>query len=272
ILASIVEAGKTGTKMVCADNFVRDVWPIFATYVADYPEQCLVACCKENRCPLCTVPPGECGHHAPHDKRDEMETFWILEVIDSHTMGEKDTVFENDGIRAVYPPFWMSLPHSDIFRAFTPDLLHQLHKGVFKDHLVKWCTEIMGKIEIDERFRQIPDHHGLHHFKNGISTVSQWTGTEHKEMEKVFLGLVAAGAHPELIKAVRAIMDFACLASLQSHTSTTLLALRTALDDFHAHKQIFIDLKGRKENFNILTAWWPPRLPFGALSRDLLPA
>ncbi|KAJ7817000.1 hypothetical protein B0H13DRAFT_2242347 [Mycena leptocephala] len=234
ILASVVEVGKTGTKMVCADNFVRNVWSILAAY-------CLVARCKENRCPLCTVDPDERGYHLPHDKRDERETLFLM----AHQQdGEKDTAFEKEGIRSVCPPFWMDLPHSDIFQAFTPDLLHQLHKGVFKDHLVKWCTEIIGQIEM-------PDHPGLRHFKNGILSVSQWTGTEHKEMEKVFLGLVAAGAQPELIQAVRTLMDFDCLASLQSHTSMTLLALRTALDDFHAHKAIFIELGGRKEHFNI---------------------
>ncbi|KAJ7084764.1 hypothetical protein B0H15DRAFT_951261 [Mycena belliarum] len=248
LLASVAEAGKTGAKMVCADNFVRNVWPIFAAYVADYPEQCLIACCKENRCPLCTVSPDDRGDHQPHDKRDQMETLFFMA---RQQQGQKDTVFEAEGIRAVYPPFWMNLPHSDIFRAFTPDLLHQLHKGVFKDHLVKWCTEIIGKLEIDQRFRQMPDHPGLRHFKNGISSVSQWTGTEHKEMEKVFLGLVAAGAHREVIEAVRAVMDFASLASLQSQTSLSLLALHSALDDFHAHKQIFVDLGGRKEHFNI---------------------
>ncbi|KAJ7444189.1 hypothetical protein FB451DRAFT_1413304 [Mycena latifolia] len=248
LMESVAEAGKTGTMMVCADNFVRNVWPILAAYVADYPEQCLVACCKENRCPLCTVHPDNRGDHLPHEKRDQMETLFFMA---RQQQGEKDTVFEAEGIRAVYPPFWMKLPHSDIFQAFTPDLLHQLHKGVFKDHLVKWCTEIITKLEVDTRFRQMPDHPGLRHFKNGISSVSQWTGTEHKEMEKVFLGLVAAGAHPELVKAVRAVMDFASLASLQSQTSITLLALRSALDDFHAHKQIFIDLGGRKQHFNI---------------------
>ncbi|KAJ7690245.1 hypothetical protein B0H17DRAFT_1201811 [Mycena rosella] len=232
LLASVAEAGRTGAMMVCADNFVRNVWPIFAAYVADYPEQCLVACCKENRCPLCTVDPNDRGDHLPHDKRDQVETLFFM-ARQQH--GEKDTVFETEGMRA----------------AFTPDLLHQLHKGVFKDHLVKWCTEIIGKLEIDKRFREMPDHPGLRHFQNGISSVSQWTGTEHKEMEKVFLGLVAAGAHPELIKAVRAVMDFARLASLQSHTSLTLLALHAALDDFHAHKKIFIELGGRKEHFNI---------------------
>jgi hypothetical protein len=70
-------------------------------------------------------------------------------------------------------------------------------------------------------------------------------------MEKVFLGLIAAGAHPEMVKAARGLIDFAYFASLQSHTSETLLGLRNALDTFHAHKKIFIELGGRKEHFNI---------------------
>ncbi|KAJ6457133.1 hypothetical protein C8R47DRAFT_1328555 [Mycena vitilis] len=248
IMQSVVDAGKTGRPMVCADSEIRNVWPILAAYVADYPEQCLIACCKENRCPICKVKPNERGDHQQHPLRDVRETLYLMK---HQQEGEKDNVYEEDGIRAVYPPFWADLPHSDIFQSFTPDLLHQLHKGVFKDHLVTWCLEIIGKLEVDKRFREMPDHHGVRHFKNGISSVSQWTGTEHKEMEKVFLGLIAAGAAPEMVTAVRSLMDFAYFASLQSHTSKTLLSMREALDTFHANKQIFIDLKGRQNHFNI---------------------
>ncbi|KAF7378421.1 hypothetical protein MSAN_00268700 [Mycena sanguinolenta] len=248
ILEPLIEAGKKGVPMVCADSMMRSVWPIFAAYVADYPEQCLIACCKENRCPICKVSPNERGDHEEHPLQDMRETLYLMKRQQD---GEKDTVFEDDGIRAVYPPFWKSLPHSDIFQSFTPDLLHQLHKGVFKDHLVSWCTEIIGKLELDQRFRAMPDHPGVRHFKNGISGVSQWTGTEHKEMEKVFLGLIAAGAHPQMVEAVRGLIDFAYFASLQSHTSVTLDGMRASLDRFHANKQIFIDLKGRSNHFNI---------------------
>ncbi|KAJ7801016.1 hypothetical protein B0H14DRAFT_3092502 [Mycena olivaceomarginata] len=225
IMQSVIAAGTSGRKMVCTDSLVRDVWPIFAAYVADYPEQCLR------------------GNHESHPFRDLRETLFFMK---RQQVGEKDTVFEETGVRTVYPPFWADLPHSDIFQSFTPDLLHQLHKGVFKDLLVKWCTEIIGQLEIDTRFKAMLAHPGVRHFKNGISTVSQWTGMEHKEMEKVFLGLIAAGAHPEMVKAVRGLIDFVYFASLQSHTSATLMGLQTALD----LTMLMIRLFGSADGFN----------------------
>ncbi|KAJ7885357.1 hypothetical protein B0H14DRAFT_2275265, partial [Mycena olivaceomarginata] len=38
IMESVVQARTSGPDMVCADSQVRNVWPIFAAYVADYPE------------------------------------------------------------------------------------------------------------------------------------------------------------------------------------------------------------------------------------------
>jgi hypothetical protein len=36
-----------------------------------------------------------------------------------------------------------SFPRADIHMLLAPDLLHQLIKGVFKDHLVAWVNEYL---------------------------------------------------------------------------------------------------------------------------------
>ncbi|KAJ7659560.1 hypothetical protein DFH06DRAFT_1089760 [Mycena polygramma] len=247
LLHPLIDAGKNGVDIVCADGFIRRVHPILAAYIADHPEQCLIACCKENRCPRCTVPRDKRGDNAAWPARDVKDT---LATLDEHQQGKNPPKFDEEGLRPVYNPFWRDLPHSDIFTCFTPDLLHQIHQGVFKSHLVQWCIALIGKDEFDARFVAMQGHAGLRHFKKGISGVSQWTGTEHKEMQRVFVGVMAGAVSAPVLTVVKSLIDFFYYAQFQSHTSTTLDALQSSLDTFHAHKDILIEL-GVREHFNI---------------------
>jgi hypothetical protein len=40
-------------------------------------------------------------------------------------------------------PFTHGFPRADIHTLLSPDLLHQLIKGTFKDHLVEWVNEYL---------------------------------------------------------------------------------------------------------------------------------
>ncbi|KAG1750469.1 uncharacterized protein EDB91DRAFT_1078501 [Suillus paluster] len=199
---------RNGVEMVCADSLIHRVYPILAAYVADFLEQCLVACCKENRCPKCLVTADERGNPLTSLMWDPEVT---KEVLEKWKNGQHPIQFDDNGLRAVYKPFWATLPHTDIFLAFTPDLLHQVHKGIFKDHLVKWCLEIVGEDKMDARFKR------------------KWIGTEHKEMQHVFIGLLAGAVPSQVLVVTRAILDFSYYAQLRIHTSESLDGLESAL-------------------------------------------
>ncbi|KAG2365568.1 hypothetical protein BDR07DRAFT_1449748 [Suillus spraguei] len=212
-LHPLIAAGQDGVEMVCADSQIvvsTRYWQ--HTYVTNFPEQCLVSCCKENHCPKCDG--LNSVMHNPESTKD---------ILERRKNGQHPPEFEENGLHAIYKPFWADMPHCNIFLAFTPDLLHQLHKGMFKDHLVKWGVDIVGEEEMDTHFKAMPDYPGLRHFKKGISAVKQCTESEHKEMQRVFIGLLT-GAVPS--------------------------SLQTALAVFHTNKDVLKELAIR-EHFNI---------------------
>lgn len=248
LLRPLIKAGTDGVEILCSDGKIRLVFPILSAYLADHPEQCLVACCKENRCPKCLVSRLELGDPVRSQLRDVEET---LEILQAASLDIDDTdQFDTHGLRPV-DPFWKSLPRCNIFSTFTPDLLHQLHKGVFGDHTSKWAQQTVSKQdEIDNRFKSMTEHPSLRHFQKGITLVSQWTGHEYKELEKVFLGVLAGATDEAVVSAIRAVLDFIYYAHFESHTDSTLKKLQAAWTDFHERKSVFID-HGVREHFNI---------------------
>jgi hypothetical protein len=51
-------------------------------------------------------------------------------------------------------PFTSDFPRGNIYEMISPDLLHQIIKGTFKDHLVRWVGEYLvaenGQSKADE--------------------------------------------------------------------------------------------------------------------------
>ncbi|KAF8131961.1 hypothetical protein EV363DRAFT_1398349 [Boletus edulis] len=248
LLHPLVAAGQEGVEMVCADGGIRRIFPILAAYIGDHPEQCLVACCTENRCPKCVVPASQRGANTQFPRHNQTQT---KQTLHAQATGLYPPEFIAEGLRPVFSPFWADLPYTDIFISISSDILHQLHQGLIKDHLKKWCAALVDTNHFDARFRAMPVFPGLRHFKNGISTVKQWTASDHKQLERVFLGaLVGVVAERRVLHAASCLIDFVYLAQYQSHTDVTLAALQDAHDEFHRLKDVFIQL-GCREHFNI---------------------
>ena len=255
MLGPLKPAGETGLLMSSGDGVTRRAFPIFACFVGDYPEQVLVSGCKTGDCPKCPTKRGELGQlEDGYQYRDLEKVLEALSTFENDPGGYASTCADA-GIKPIVHPFWESLPYSDIYLAITPDILHQLYQGVMK-HLISWVVDAFGQKEIDARSKCLPPNHNVRHFSKGFSSFSRLTGKEHADMCRILLGLVVDLKLPDgrsplpLIRSIRSLLDFLYLAQYPLHTSETLHLLRQSLEQFHEHKQIFVDL-GIRENFNL---------------------
>ncbi|CAE6528670.1 unnamed protein product [Rhizoctonia solani] len=198
-------------------------------------EACKYACTRQPYCPTCEVPPDERGDLTDYPLRDRART---LDAIAQHRR-EGSALFESLGLMDV-KPFWADLPWVDAGTLCPPDLLHQLYKGVF-NHLSKWSAHIEGAKVFDNRYVVMSPHHGLRHFKKGITKISRWTGHEAKEQCKVFLPIVA-DQDPEVMSCARALMRFMYLAHSSELTDDDLDEMQACIEEFHENKDIFRQL------------------------------
>ncbi|KAK7025769.1 hypothetical protein R3P38DRAFT_3531625 [Favolaschia claudopus] len=254
ILAPLEGPGTSGMQVTSGDGVMRRGHPIYATFVGDYPEQCLVTAIKTGECPTCEVPHDELGEDGQFPLRDLEKILAALDKLD-----EGPTIYrkacEEAGIKPVYHPFWEGLPYTNIFRSIAPDVLHQLYQGIIK-HLIAWLKAVCGEAEIDARCRRLPPNHNIRLFMNGISDLSRVTGKEHDQISRFILGIIIDIQLPDnlpssrLLGAVRGILDFVHLAQYPMHTDETLTLLDEALQNFHNNKSIFVEL-GVRSDFNL---------------------
>ena len=255
-LAPIKPYGETGIAMMTADGIWRRCHPIFAVFIGDHPEQALVTCTYQGRCPKCQLSRDETGEYR------DFPLYTHTNAVDIYRLADDDVykfhkACKAAGLKPVYHPFWQTLPFADVFQSITPDILHQLLQGIVR-HIVTWVSSptVFGSNAIDTRCRVLPPNHNIGVFRKGISLLSKVTGKEHKDICRILLGLIVGlrlpGGHMPLrvIKAVRAILDFVYLAQFPSQTTDTLRRLQESLQVFHLNKSVFVDL-GTRESFNL---------------------
>lgn len=252
ILEPLKDAEDSGIEVVGRDGLVCLMFPILACYMADYPEQCLVTCTKYGTCPKC---------RARANKLAEIQSFarctqhWTSSVIDHANISIKTNsafrtqCMSEDVAGGVFESFWLDFPHCDIHLAITSDVLHQLYQGIFK-HMVKWCQKLMDKEELDQKLRTFPPCYGVHHFHKGWSALGQVSGKERKQMARVLLACLVGKVPRGVILAYCALLDFIYLAQYPTHDEDTLAYMQQALQDFHLHKEVIINL-GIRDDLDI---------------------
>ncbi|KAG2100144.1 uncharacterized protein F5147DRAFT_747170 [Suillus discolor] len=256
-LAKMLETLKPGmTKpevVRCPDGHFRRAVYGLGPYIADYPEQALLACIVQNWCPKCTAP-ADGLDEGTYGRRSRNHTEVLVEEF------ELGVLWDEYGLVGDIVPFTNYFPRADIHELLSPDILHQLIKGAFKDHLVSWVHDYIeaqyteanaNKIldDIDRRIALAPAFAGLRRFPEGRG-FKQWTGDDSKALMKVYIPAIEGHVPKEMVQALRALLNFIYIAR-RIISSNSLDAMDDALKRFHRYREIFRTSGVRPRGFNL---------------------
>ncbi|KAJ7602026.1 hypothetical protein B0H17DRAFT_1342371 [Mycena rosella] len=228
----------------CPDGHWRRVIYGIGPYIADYPEQVWLAAVVQNWCPKCDAHPDDLDAEGAR-LRTRTKTDALIMCFDPGIL------WDDYGVRADIVPFTNDFPRADIHEVLSSDLLHQVIKGTFKDHIVSWVNEYLHLAhgekraleiiqDIDRRISAVPEFPGLRRFPDGRD-FSQWTGDDSKALMKIYLGAVAGYLPSDMIKCISSFMDFCYLVRRNAITTLDLVTIQACLDRFHHYRQIFIE-------------------------------
>ncbi|KAH9988333.1 hypothetical protein BJV77DRAFT_1061430 [Russula vinacea] len=250
-----LEPGMTKPEIVrCPDGHFRRVIYGLGPYIADYPEQALLACIVQGWCAKCMARAGNLDGEARLPRHPE-HTMALIELVDLNVM------WNEYGLEGDVVAFTEDFPRADIHELLAPDILHQLIKGTFKDHLVTWVNDYLflehgerraEKIvaDIDRRIAAVAPFSGLRRFPQGRG-FKQWTGDDSKALMKVYLPAIKGHVPVEMVRALRAFLEFCYIARRDVHDTASLQALKDALDKYHRYRQIFQTTGVRPTGFNL---------------------
>ncbi|PBK73224.1 hypothetical protein ARMSODRAFT_987174 [Armillaria solidipes] len=255
ILCSLVPAMTTPVVHQCPDEYYRHVIYDLGLYIVDYPEQVLLAGIVQGWCVKCTSPATNLN--APGDRHSRKHTKVLLDAFKN----ELDVLWDNYNIHEM----------------LLSDLLHQVIKGSFKDHLVEWVYKYLVLKDGDKQLiAAIPPFPGLQRFPHG-HRFKQWTGNDSKALMKVYLAAVAGYLPDSIMKALSAFMDFCYLVQRSDFNESNFsLPRQHAIVHYPSHIMEFSAPNGLcssiTESWHITTIKkpWQHSNHYNALSQMLL--
>ncbi|KAF7760392.1 hypothetical protein Agabi119p4_11068 [Agaricus bisporus var. burnettii] len=256
ILSSLKPAMTIPRVVKCGDGHFRKVILGLGPYIADYPEQCALACIVQNWCTRCLALPS-LGLNAPQGQPTIPRT--VEHTVALVKYFELGTLWEEYGLIGDVVPFTEYFPRASIYENLSPDILHQLIKGTFKDHLVDWTEKYIYSNadsprqaktildDIDHRIAIAPPFTGLRNFPTGRE-FNQWTGDDSKALMKVYLPALSGYVPSEIIRTFRAFLEFCYIVRREVIDTDALEDLRDALYRFHKYREVFVTAGIRREN------------------------
>ena len=234
-------------------------------YIVDTPESALISGVAGKTSSVTMAFYKQFGDNYCHEPRTASTTLAQLQAaeITSNPWELSSYIVEAMKFRlnGVHWPFWRDYPLSDPSVFLTSEPLHHWHK-YFWDHDAKWCINALGSAEIDFRFSVLHQNTGYHHFKEGISSLKQVTGREHRDVQWYIIAVSADVLPSKFMIAIRSLMDFRYFAQSPLIDASTCTLISNSLLRFHDNKQAILDAGARRGKKATIENWYIPKLEF----------
>ncbi|KAG1724322.1 uncharacterized protein EDB91DRAFT_1255279 [Suillus paluster] len=253
VMRNLKLAARDGCPMSDPRGDLRMIHTPLVAWIADYPEQLLIACTALKRSPISLATAAQFGDPLPHPPRTRSNTLDAIEractISDPCDIASFYKTCQALHLNGVVEPYWKDWGHACPSFFLIPDGLHQWHKFYF-DHPINWSINIMGGAELDR----------VRHWANGVSTLKQLTGREHRDLEKLLPGVIVGAVPDEVACALCAITEFIFQAQNLFLYDETLHSLSEALREFHYYKDFILTAGGRRGKNGLLNHFQIPKL------------
>ncbi|KIO14511.1 hypothetical protein M404DRAFT_17424 [Pisolithus tinctorius Marx 270] len=244
VFASLMTVTLDGINLTDPTGFTRNCFTPLVTYIADLPEQQLVACVAKNASPITTAVLSDFGDSVPQNPQTSSYTLQQIVNLCTHTQAWNIPSFQKaakaEKLLGVHHPFWRDWKFADPAHFLVGEILHTCHKFFF-DHVLKWSKEAASDHLLDMRYKIQHKCVGVRHFASGISHVKQMMGRDHRDIKRTIVPMLDGAILPLFIYAVHSMVEFIYRAQQPIHTDSSIASMTAALQAFHATKHAILD-------------------------------
>lgn len=261
VFGKLKHVANSGAFITDPFGAIRYCFTPLVAWTADLPEQQMIACVSKNASPVTLATLKQFGDPTPHLPRTKSHTLDLIHSIsdDPWNLDRYQKACKELLLLGVHLPFWRDWLHSDPSIFLVPEILHTLHK-LFFDHILAWCKEVVGKDELDARYKAHHKRIGVRHFTSGVSHVKQMTGREHRDIQRTIVAMIAGAAPQGVVSAIRALVDFIYHAQRPVQTEASVQRMDASLAEFHATKDAIITAGARRGKNDIKENFYIPKL------------
>jgi hypothetical protein len=262
ITASLKEAAKTDRLLVDASGNTQRCFTPLVSYIANLPEQQLIAGVSKNTSPVTMAQLPAFGNAMPAEPQTRDATLHqikeLCEKVDPWDLEAFQTAAKKLKLLGIHLPFWRDWLFAEPFLFLTGEILHTIHK-FFYDHVLEWCKAVAGAHTLNAQFMNLHQCVSFRHFASGVAHQPQASGRDHRDMERQIVPVLdgAGAVMDEFIHTIRLMVEFIYCAQDPVYTDSSISVMERALVDFHSRKQCILDLgvwrgmKGTIDHFNI---------------------